>query len=79
MAHRKIKALALFSSSCHNTCDIAQHLRLSYLLDVVEGVDLWRQAAVDAEELLVHEGSQRQAVEGLHASVVHALGVLDLA
>ena len=50
-----------------------------YLSDVVQVVDLRRQSSVDAEELLVHERGQREAVERLHASVVHALGVLDLA
>ncbi len=34
---------------------------------------------MDAEELLVHQGGQGEAVERLHAGVVHALGVLDLA
>lgn len=47
--------------------------------DVVQGVDLGGEATVDAEELLVHEGGQGQAVERLHARVVHALRVLDLA
>ena len=47
--------------------------------DVVEGVELGREAAVHAQELLVHEGGERQAVEGVHARVVHALRVLDLA
>ncbi len=39
-------------------------------------MDLWREAPVHTEELLVHE---RQAVERLHARVVHALCVLYLA
>ena len=32
-----------------------------------------------AEKLLVHEGGEGKAVERLHARVVHALRVLDLA
>lgn len=36
-----------------------------------------RQTAVYAEELLVHEGSERQTVEGIHARVVHPLGVFN--
>lgn len=49
------------------------------LPDVVERVDLWGEAAVNAEELLVHEGGEREAVECLHASVVHPFRVLDFA
>jgi hypothetical protein len=32
---------------------------------------------MDTKELLVHERSQWQTVEGLHARVIHALGVLN--
>lgn len=49
-----------------------------YLLDVVQRVDLRRKAPVHAEELLVHQGGQRQAVKCLHAGVVNLLRVLDL-
>ena len=34
---------------------------------------------MDTEELLVHDGPQGEAVEGVHAHVVHRLCVLDLA
>ena len=34
---------------------------------------------MDAEELLVHDGGERQSAEALHARVVDALGVLVLA
>lgn len=34
-----------------------------------------RESTVHAEELLVHEGRQRQTVERVHASVVHPLRV----
>lgn len=49
-----------------------------YLLDVVQRVDLGRKAPVHAEELLVHQGGQGQAVKRLHAGVVNLLRVLDL-
>jgi hypothetical protein len=47
--------------------------------DVVEGAQLRREATVHAQELLVHEGGERQAVERVHARIVHTLRVLDLA
>ncbi|KAI8035088.1 hypothetical protein M5D96_012181 [Drosophila gunungcola] len=47
--------------------------------NVLQLVYLGRKAAVHAQELLVHERRQRQAVERVHAGVVHALRVLDLA
>ena len=47
------------------------------LVDVLQLVDLGGQAPVDAEELFVHESGQGQAVESLHAGVVHGQGVLD--
>ena len=34
---------------------------------------------MNTEELLVHYGSQRKAVKGVHASIIHLLCVLDLA
>lgn len=46
---------------------------------VIERVYLGREAAVHAQKLLIHERGQWQAVERLHARVVHALCVLDLA
>lgn len=49
------------------------------LANVVQVVYFGGEAAVDAEELLVHERRQRQAVEGVHARVVHLLRILDLA
>lgn len=56
---------------------ISRHV--SYLPDVVEAGDLWGQASVHAQELLVEQGGQGKAVESLHAGVVHALRVLNLA
>lgn len=49
----------------------------TYFPDVVKICDFWRQAAVHAQELLVHEGGQGEAVEGVHARVVHPLGILN--
>ncbi|TKW51225.1 hypothetical protein CTA1_2028 [Colletotrichum tanaceti] len=46
---------------------------------VIEGVKLGAQTTVDAQELFVHDGSQGQAAEGLHAGLVNGLGVLVLA
>ena len=60
-------------------CEIKKTDFLADLSDVVEIVYLWAESAVDAEELLVHERGQREAVERVHARVVHALRVLDLA
>ena len=34
---------------------------------------------MDAEELLVHDGRQRQAIKGRHASLIDGFRVLDLA
>ena len=49
---------------------------LSY---VIKRVNFWRKTSMYAKELLVHDGGQRQAVEGFHASIINTLGVLDLA
>lgn len=42
-------------------------------------MDLWGEAAMDAEELLVHQGGERETIESFHAGIVHSLGILDLA
>ena len=34
---------------------------------------------MDAEKLLVHNSSQREAIEGVHTYVVYSLRVLDFA
>ena len=47
--------------------------------EVVEGVELGGEAAVDAEELLVHDGGERERAERFHARVVDLLRVLVLA
>jgi hypothetical protein len=52
---------------------------LTYALQVIESVELGAQTAVYAEELLVHDRSQRQRAERVHACFVDGLGVLVLA
>ena len=42
-------------------------------------MQLGRKAAVDAEELLVHDGRQREGTERVHTCFVDALSVLPLA
>ena len=53
--------------------------REAYGSQVVESVELRGQSTVDAEELLVHDGGEREITEGLHASVVDCFRVLVLA
>lgn len=48
-------------------------------LDVFQGMQLRTEAAVNAEELLVHDRRQRESTEGLHAGFVNSFGVLVLA
>lgn len=40
------------------------------------GGDAGRKTAVHAEELAVHDGGQRQGIEGVHAQVVQSSVVL---
>ena len=47
-----------------------------HLANVVEGLDLGGQPAVQAEELLVHERRQRQRIERDHDGVVQRVVVL---
>lgn len=42
-------------------------------------MQLWAQAAVDAQELFVHDSSQRQRAERFHACIVDAFAILVLA
>ena len=42
-------------------------------------MQLRAQPTVDAQELLVHDGSKGERTEGLHAGLVHAFRVLVLA
>ena len=54
-------------------------MSIKYLSYVIKRVNFWRKTSMYAKELLVHDGGQRQAVEGFHASIINTLGVLDLA
>jgi len=54
----------------------SRHETSRNLSDVVYRVYLRRNAAVDAQKLLVHESGQRQAVERVHALSVELVGVL---
>ncbi len=47
----------------------------TYCFEVIKSMKLRAEATVNAEELLVHNSSQRQAAEGLDAGVVNSLGV----
>lgn len=46
---------------------------------VVKGMELGGEAAVDAEELLVHNGGEGQVAKRVHAGIVDRLRVLVLA
>jgi hypothetical protein len=52
---------------------------ITYRLEVLKGVQLWAQAAMNAEKLLVHDCSKRKSAERFHACFVYFLGVLVLA
>ena len=60
---------------------ISKHLDVknTHVADIIEGVKFWREATVDAEELLVHDSGEGKGAEGRHASVVDSLRVLALA
>lgn len=51
----------------------------TYALQVLECVELGAQPSVYAQELLVHNSSERKCTEGFHAGFVDSLGVFVLA
>ena len=51
----------------------------TYGLDVLEGVQLGAQAAVNAEKLLVHNRRQRQATEGFDTCIVNPFAIFVFA
>jgi hypothetical protein len=51
----------------------------TYTLQIVQSVELGAQAAVYAQKLLVHDRSQRQCAERVHACFVDGFRVLVLA
>jgi hypothetical protein len=56
-----LSARALKVHTCHTVTHAPQ---------VVQGLKLWRQTAMNAKELLVHDCAKRQCAKGLHALVV---------
>ena len=53
--------------------------RTAHPAEVVDGVELRRQATMDTQELLVHDGGQRKSAERLHAGIVDTFRVLAFA
>jgi hypothetical protein len=51
----------------------------TYALQIIQGVELWTQTTVYTQELLVHDRSQRQCAERVHACFIYCLRVLVLA
>lgn len=51
----------------------------TYAFDVFQGVQLWTQATMYAQKLLIHDSSQGQGAERFHASIVYFLRVFVLA
>lgn len=49
----------------------------TYFSDVIQGVDLWRQATMYTQELLVHQSSQGKAVKGIHAGIIYSFWIFD--
>lgn len=47
--------------------------------DVVQSIEFRREAAVDAEELLVHDSSERQCAERVHASIIYSFRIFVFA
>lgn len=45
----------------------------TYSAQIIEGIELRRQATVYAQELLVHHRGEREGTERLHARVVDPL------
>lgn len=54
-------------------------MRATHVTDVIERLQLGGETAVDTEELFVHDSSQGQRAERLHARIVESLRVLALA
>ncbi len=49
------------------------------ITDVIQGMQLGREATMDTEELFVHDGCERKRTERLHSSIVDTLRILALA
>jgi hypothetical protein len=53
-------------------------METTYVANVVQGVELGGKSSMDAEELLVHDGSEGKCAERIHAGIIHTLGILAL-
>jgi hypothetical protein len=56
----------------------ANTMETTYVANVVQGVELGGKSSMDAEELLVHDGSEGKCAERIHAGIIHTLGILAL-
>lgn len=65
-----LAAMVSSSSSFQGVTDRSQ---------IIERLQLGRQATMNAKELLVHDGGKGEVAERLHTGVVDLLGVLVLA
>jgi hypothetical protein len=79
VAHQAVRRWLAKTIDLHQSAVSRDHVMLTYALQVIEGMELRAQTTVYAEELLVHDGSQRQCAERVHACFVNGLGVLVLA
>ena len=52
---------------------------VTYTLEIIQSMQFWAQTTMYAEELLVHDSSQGQCAERVHACIVYFLRVLVLA
>ena len=65
--------------SCNVTISLSWcSVAMTYIFEVIQGIQFWTEAAVYAEKLLVHDGSQRQGAERIHTSFVNFLRVFVL-
>ncbi len=57
---------------------LASSMRTTYALNIIQRVEFWRKPTMDAEELLVHDRSEGQCAERVHAGIIQAFGILSL-
>jgi hypothetical protein len=58
--------------------EIPSTIETTYVPNIIQGVELGRESSMDAEELLVHYGSEWERAERVHAGVIQAFGILTL-
>ena len=51
-------------------------METTYVPNVVQGIELGGNSPVDAEELLVHNGSEGECAKRFHTGLIYALGIL---